>query len=375
MNPEVIEKFLRNCVAEGLGKLRITKYRYTLNTISGMFKKPFEDISKEDIVGFLNDLEKSKYSDWSKHDFKVALKKFFKWLKNTEDYPEEVRWIKTSFKNGKTKLPEELLTEEEIEKMLKACYRSRDRAFISLLYESGCRIGEVLSLRIKHLSFDKYGVQIMVDGKTGMRRIRLVMASPYLTSYLDQEHKNKDNPKAYLFQNDQENFLSYQSISKILRRIGQRAGIKKALNPHIFRHSRATYLANYLTEAQMKQYFGWVQSSEMASIYVHMSGRDVDKALLSKVYGLQEIKEQIKQEQKLKPKKCPRCGKINELTNSFCGGCTAPLTIQTAINLEEKRKEADNILDLFVKEIVEKYPEESKKILTKLEVTEKLKRI
>ena len=39
-------------------------------------------------------------------------------------------------------------------------------------------------------------------------------------------------------------------------------------------------MANYLTEAQMNVYFGWVQGSDMPSIYVHLSGRDVDYAIL-----------------------------------------------------------------------------------------------
>ena len=39
-------------------------------------------------------------------------------------------------------------------------------------------------------------------------------------------------------------------------------------------------MANYLTEAQMNLYFGWIQGSDMPSVYVHLSGRDVDDAVL-----------------------------------------------------------------------------------------------
>lgn len=62
------------------------------------------------------------------------------------------------------------------------------------------------------------------------------------------------------------------------------------MNPHNFRHSRATYLANFLTEAQMKEYFGWQQDSKMAGVHVHLSGRDVDNALL-RVYGIENKNE------------------------------------------------------------------------------------
>ena len=65
-----------------------------------------------------------------------------------------------------------------------------------------------------------------------------------------------------------------------LNKIAKKAGINKKIHPHLFRHSRGTYMANYLTEAQMNAYFGWVQGSGMPSIYVHLSGRDIDDAVL-----------------------------------------------------------------------------------------------
>ncbi|MBD3210268.1 hypothetical protein GF318_02700 [Candidatus Micrarchaeota archaeon] len=46
-------------------------------------------------------------------------------------------------------------------------------------------------------------------------------------------------------------------------------------------------MANKLTEARMKACFGWVQGSDMAGVYVHLSGRDVDKAILG-TYGMEK---------------------------------------------------------------------------------------
>jgi hypothetical protein len=65
-----------------------------------------------------------------------------------------------------------------------------------------------------------------------------------------------------------------------LIKVSNKAGINKNLHPHLFRHSRATYMANFLTEAQMNAYFGWVQGSDMPAVYVHLSGRDIDDAVL-----------------------------------------------------------------------------------------------
>lgn len=64
----------------------------------------------------------------------------------------------------------------------------------------------------------------------------------------------------------------------LFKKAARKTKIRKRCNPHIFRHSRATLLAQHLTEAQLKQVFGWTQSSKMASVYVHLSGRDNDDA-------------------------------------------------------------------------------------------------
>jgi hypothetical protein len=74
--------------------------------------------------------------------------------------------------------------------------------------------------------------------------------------------------------------MRYDAIRMRLKKISKKAGINKKIHPHLFRHSRCTYMANYLTEAQMNAYFVWVQGSGMPSVYVHLSGRDVDDAVL-----------------------------------------------------------------------------------------------
>lgn len=101
----------------------------------------------------------------------------------------------------------------------------------------------------------------------------------------------------------------------MLQEIGKRAGIKKAINPHNFRHSRATFLANRFTEAQMNEYFGWIQGSDSSQVYVHLSGRDLDDAVLT-LRGMKPKEE--KKEETLAPKKCTRCGAINKSTGKFC---------------------------------------------------------
>ena len=140
--------------------------------------------------------------------------------------------------------------------------------------------------------------------------------------------------------------LKYRAADDILKNLAAKAGIKKRIYPHLFRHSRATHLANHLTEAQMKELFGWVRDSDMASVYVHLSGRDVDDALL-KLHGL-ATKEKERVEE-FKVQVCPRCKTKNSPASKFCNGCGLCLDVRTAIQLDELRAKADTLMTELVK--------------------------
>jgi integrase len=193
-NKIAILDFQNHCFSEGMSEARVVKYMDTLYRIAKLIGKNFREVNKTDIQNFVKNIEMNRsYSDWTKHDYKVILKIFFRWLKQTEEYPEEVKWVKTAVKNSNHKLPEEMLTEDEVKRILEATEHPRDRAFIAVLYESGCRIGEILTLRLKHVQADKYGAKIMVSGKTGMRSVRLIASAPYLLTWVNI-HPVKDNP-------------------------------------------------------------------------------------------------------------------------------------------------------------------------------------
>ncbi len=74
--------------------------------------------------------------------------------------------------------------------------------------------------------------------------------------------------------------MQYDTIRMRLNKLAKKAGIIKHIHHRLFRHSRATYMANYPTEAQMNMYFGWVKVQICQVIYVHLSDRDIDDAIL-----------------------------------------------------------------------------------------------
>lgn len=330
--------FFDNCSATGLSLHRITFYADRLYPLANMLGKPFKEASRADIEAILAKIERNdKLSHATKGIYKVTLKKFYKWLEgNGTVCPEKVAWIKIR-EGGNHMLPEDLLTKEDIEKLVDAAENPRDKALISLLYETGCRIGEIASLQIKNISFDEYGAVLIVNGKTGMRRVRIIVSVHYLTTWLEH-HTEKQNPNAYVWTKltrEHGKPMDYDTIRCQIAKIAHKAGVKKRVNPHSFRHARATELAKMgLNEVQMSAYLGWVPNTDMAGTYIHLSGADLDNTLLS-AYGIKKPDEQNTKQ------KCARCFKLNTIQARFCEGCGMPLSLRAAVEMEDKRVEFD----------------------------------
>ncbi len=338
---EDITNFLNDMAALGVKPIRLKKQLYVLRKITGLLKKPYRACSKEDLMELARKIDSIKnHSEWTKYDRKVVLKRFYRWLNGDEEYPKSIKWLK--LKDPKNSiLPEELLTEEEIIRAVDAAKYLRDKTFIYTLYESGCRIGEILTLQIKNVSFGEHVTSLIVAGKTGQRRVPLVSSTSYLSIWLSM-HPFKDNPNAPLWTKVVDKWhpqsmgvLSYKGAQKMLRVAFRRAEIRKRPSPHLFRHSRATHLAKHLTEAQLKEYFGWTQSSDMAARYVHLSGRDVDTAIM-KLHGIKV--EETEEEMKLRQVKCPRCKEENPSNFSLCKRCGAALNPKVAMEARENKE-------------------------------------
>lgn len=323
---KLIQHFWEQCNADGLKPGGVYKYLHALRYLAMWLPKPLDRATRRDIIKFVGEVERRDWTYWTKHGAKVALKKFFKWLRHTDLYPEEVQWIVTTARDMKHKLPEELLSEEEVKSLIQHANNPRDKALVAVLYESGARIGELLGLKCKHVTFDQYGAVIVVNGKSGDRRVRLVASAPLLTACLASHATKNPEDSVWLTRFNKMNGdglspLGYAGACKIVSELAKRAGVKKRVHPHLFRHSRATALANKLTEAQLKEMFGWTQGSTMASIYIHLSGRDVDNALLE-IAGLSAPK---KPGEKFKVKICPRCEEKNSPDSLYCTRCAFPL--------------------------------------------------
>jgi site-specific recombinase XerD len=337
---KLVERFVRDFKAKGTGHSRLTKLVRNLAIIGEMLDKPFKNATTEDVKRVVHHYESSEYSVWTKHDVKCILKQFYKWL-DGEDYPKIVKWIKTTIPHKEKPLVPEsaLLTEDEVNKLIATADHPRNKAILAILGESGARIGEIGNLTIGQIKIDTSGAVLNVSGKTGRRRLRIISATAYLVKWLDI-HPDNTNPYAPLWVNigtkDYHKQMTYEGIRKVLIETFQKADIKKRCNPYIFRHSRASQLARHLTEFQMNSYFGWIQGSRMPSLYVHISGKDLDEDIL-RINGMKPGEKPIA----FKPqaRACPRCKEINAPNALYC--CRCAEIVDSALALKTKLDEAE----------------------------------
>jgi integrase len=361
-NKRTIISFLNDIQAEGVRLARVVKYLYLLPELARRLKKDFVAADIEDLKKLVASINGSTYSDSTKSDFRVALKRFYRWIRKCPpgQSPPEIAWIKCG-DHSRRVLPEELLTDEEVLRMAEVCENSRDRAFLLCTSETGGRIGELLNLRRKHVEFDQYGVILRFSGKTGDRPVRAVASSAALAQWMsDHPSKEPDAPFWVVIGDKSHGHpLLYHSSRALLRRLAKRAGVKKRVNPQSFRHARASLLANALTERQMEQYLGWTPGSKMPKVYVHLSGRDIDSALL-RMHGI-ATQEHQNNLAKLTRTMCPRCKLSNGPTDKFCGKCGLPLSVEAAMEYEKERRNADDLMSRLLED-----PAVRELLLTKL---------
>ena len=173
-NKLLIQRFITFCRTENLSVERQLIYLQKLTVLGRLYPAPFEQLTRESAVDLMDRIKKRGGAEWTYQMYCVTLKKFYRWLRETDEYPPEVKWLRASVRNKTNITADKLLSEHEILRLAEAAQNHRDRAFVLVLYESGCRIGEILGLRMKDLAYDEKGALLSVSGKTGTRRIRIV---------------------------------------------------------------------------------------------------------------------------------------------------------------------------------------------------------
>lgn len=187
------------------------------------------------------------------------------------------------------KLPE-VLDSNEVEQIIDAANRTenagiRDAAILETLYASGMRVSELTDLEMDRLFFEIGFIRVI--GKGNKERLVPVggMAQQAIEHYMETarqvflSEKNPQKSKNRLFLNQRGGPLTRMSVWNIVNKYAKKAGIKKNVYPHIFRHSFATHLLEGGADLRAVQEMLGHTSITTTEIYTH-----VDRSLLHQVH-------------------------------------------------------------------------------------------
>jgi len=176
---------------------------------------------------------------------------------------------------------------QEVQALLNACVRQRDRLLVSLLYESGMRVGQLLGLR--HADIRSYDGEIEIIPRANSNGALAKSRSPY-TVHVSKEvmelyadylvHEYQETTHDYVFVNCWSGRIgapmTYSTVIDLFRKLSARAGINAT--PHMFRHTHATDLLRAGWDpAYVQRRLGHAQIQTTVNTYAHLSNGDLGK--------------------------------------------------------------------------------------------------
>ncbi len=259
---EILNKLRTELKLRGFSPLTIRNYSFFVSKFLSRSGRRIDELNQDDVKIYLSELFDSK----SKNTIMLAaasLKFFY-----NEILKKDFGDIKMPKKDNK--LPE-VLTKDEVKKLIESADNVKSRLIISLLYSSGLRVSELVNLKIEDLNLQE---------KTGWVRKgkgnkdRLFIISTGLSEELKEYLESKKDCK-YVF--SREKPLTTRNIQKIIKGVRIRASINKKATPHTLRHSFATHLLEQGTDIRLIQSLLGHANLNTTQVYTHISSEQIKK--------------------------------------------------------------------------------------------------
>ncbi len=268
-------------VEKGLSPNTVSAYRRDLTKFDLYAKKKklmLEEVSRDDLVDFLSSLFRQKLESRTVARHLVTMRNFFRFAQTQDLIPTDPSLNLESPKIRRS-LPGYLRL-EEIERLLaqpddKTPIGLRDHAMLDVLYSTGLRVSELISLRV--MDMDRSVGCIRCIGKGDKERIvpigkkALALVERYLREsrpLLVPAGKQVNSPM--LFINRRGGPLSRVGVWKILSAYGRHAGLRVPLTPHMLRHSFATHLLEGGADLRSVQLMLGHSDISTTQIYTHV---------------------------------------------------------------------------------------------------------
>lgn len=227
-----------------LGDNTINSYMLDLEDFFKTFNGSIESCTKKDILAYISTINGLEVSTVNRHI--SSLKSFFNYLVDESIIKVSPMEEVSSLKSPK-KLPK-YLSISEVNKLLNIPLNSefdyRNKAMLELMYATGLRVSELVSIEYSNIDFENSIIRI--NGKGKKERIIPLgeIASYYLKVYLSDYRSKllKRNTYNQVFLNNHGKPITRQGFNYILENIRELTGITKEITPHVLRHSFATHL-------------------------------------------------------------------------------------------------------------------------------------
>lgn len=270
-------------VEKGVSPATISNYKEDLKLFFAFFKdiKTTDDLMVEQIAGFIQRQDEEMRSTSTILRRFSCLKNYFLFLIGeniiVSDFP--------TFQKPRTdkKLPI-VIPNEDIEALLEAPDMTkesgqRDRAMLEMMYATGLRVSELISLQFKNIDFKE--MIVTVYGKGNKQRSVPVssFALEYLEKYINGARKrNKGKNTNYIFLNREGKPISRIYFFMQIKRYSVAAGIDNSISPHTLRHSFATHLLENGAELRSVQEMLGHSKISTTQIYTHVSTKRILEA-------------------------------------------------------------------------------------------------
>lgn len=227
-----------------LGDNTINSYMLDLEDFFKTFNGSIESCTKKNILTYISSINGLEVSTVNRHI--SSLKSFFNYLVDESIIKVSPMEEVSSLKKAK-KLPK-YLSISEVNKLLNIPLNSefdyRNKAMLELMYATGLRVSELVSIEYSNIDFENSIIRI--NGKGKKERIIPLgeIASYYLKVYLSDYRSKllKRNTYNQVFLNNHGKPITRQGFNYILENIRELTGITKEITPHVLRHSFATHL-------------------------------------------------------------------------------------------------------------------------------------
>ncbi|MDD4250571.1 MAG: tyrosine-type recombinase/integrase [Candidatus ainarchaeum sp.] len=262
-----LKEFRQDLIIAGYSQKTLKMYlSYTTEVLNYINKKP-ELIEVRDIIGYLAQKKDSGCSNATLALIHAALKYFFKnYLKM--NIIDEIKTPK------KSKSLPKILNKDEIKLLFNATKFGRNRLILKFIYGSGCRVGEVVKLKVDDINIKERTAMIR-SGKGN--KDRLIILSKNWIIDLKKYLKKKKIKSEYVFSKKNGTPISSDTIQRIIKESAKKAGITKTVTPHCLRHSYATHLLEAGTNIRYIQTLLGHSNLNTTQIYTNVANEQLKK--------------------------------------------------------------------------------------------------